>query len=79
MTYYEKLKEAITGIGDVTTINQDTNEVSGIGAAISDDYSVIVDNNSGAISFIHGPAEVLILHKNGPVMQMLNAIYEGFE
>lgn len=82
MTFYEKLVETAHGVEDTVCQNPDTNEVTAVGASFAGpggDYSIMIDSNSGDVSFIHGPAEILVLPKNGPVMEMLNKIYEEFE
>ena len=80
-SFYEKLVEAAHGVGDTVCHNPDTNEVTAVGASFDGgcgDYSVLIDSKSGDVSFIDGPAEILVLPKNGPVMDMLNKIYEEF-
>lgn len=82
MTFYEKLVETAHGIGGTVCQSPGTDEVTGVGtsfAGLGGDYSVIIDSESGDVRFIHGPAEILVLPKNGPVMEMLNNIYEEFE
>jgi len=82
MTFYEKLVETAHGIGGAVCHNPDTGEVTAVGASFAGkcaDYSILIDSKTGDVRFIHGPAEILVLYKNGPVMEMLNNIYDQFE
>lgn len=82
MTFYKKLVEAAHGVGDTVCQSPDTDEITGVGASFAGpggDYSIIIDSKSGDVRFIHGPAEILVLPKNGPVVESLNKIYAEFE
>ena len=79
MTFYEKLVETVSAISDIRCFDGTTNEETGYGTNIDDDMQILIDNENGDISFVNESQEILVLPKNGLVMEMLNNIYEEFE